>query len=1434
VVSGKGASLPANLDLSAYQSVAFTGGLLNMASVISFKGPASLTFSDMAVRTSLGSPQASSSALVPLPLVGSTTRVAYSNTTIVLPACADLAAHITQVCAAPASASVGVNDTAITYFGAGVAAGARATLSASVLTCANVYGVKLPAVVRNPADPDALYSPRCLRIAVGSGPDLLAALVALGESRPTTTVTHVFITANVSLQGLGLERWLPASARKPGWYINVTNPIYLVGAPLPAGARALQPTLADAGAVGPAPELDWGAAQGLLSAATFMGSLRLSRLVLTNAPTGPVINYPYSLITGLGFWADTARSNDLGNEARIQLTNVTLVVPEDEAAWWSAWFTPGRNDTDWIGFSLFMKPPSAGPGGPGTQVNFNAPGGMDGRYRSFAWWNVSVMARAPNPAAPGPGQWAPAFPTVVDWSGLMALSGEPGTLVPLSLYASSTITLQANNLRTTPVPDPNTVDYVHRFLRSDMKLDVANYLSTRPVIARPYTLLGNPVRPTSLMLDMAGLPPAITLTPGSSLAFMHMVMAGVPPLPSGVLCGELVRASGAASGSVAWPSGCPPGEARTAWVAVGLPNVSSVVDATWADSGGDDMTEAERELGGFVSLVWPVRFYRDTAPSRRAQSSGAIRLHNTTLLVPDLEMRAIREVALTGTTQVAVSDRVLSLMQAWMALCTFKPSVWPEGGLTFDSLYWFGVVGTYVTIAPYPTTRPDNTTLNPELTSLTTRRAVFAGLTSVVADPSGPLLITNRTRPSPPPPPTNNTSNTGTPTTPAAAPAGAPSSALAAIVGGSVGGAAVLAGVAVLVWWQLHKGAPSSGDPSLGGGSGYSGGKAGSRTPGKLVLGLRTEDSSDGDAGYATSLSSQAASVQVGDMAGNSHNGGAGASGRRGRALAGSKAPRPEGSSSSSDNTHSNNALATAGSGDNRGNPDRVAQGGITELGAAAIAAAAAGDNAPHLPQRATSGPRLPTQGVLAPGDEAPKADAPAAAAQPAAASAATSTATATTGKDSSGKTSGKASPATKDSGGEKKEKEGKGKDNKGGDKSDKSGKSSKTSGGKTGKASSGNSSATTDPTNPHMELASVMAALRADMDGDLGACGGVQLLQELGKGSFGTVYRGVWRGLDVACKRLIFSQLSGLHTDAGRRSVLQEAALNASLSHPNIVATYSYDMRPLGAGKGAGDAATARPQGITDWQLFIIQEYCDGGSLYDALAGHKLWDGARNGPHLAMVLNVVLDMAAGLEYLHSRNILHGDLKPDNLLLRSTPQGMVAKLADFGMSIKMGGNQTHVSGVRHGTPLYIAPEVLREGRASKAADVYAFGVVCWELAHGRTAWDQLLRMANNTSMVKGVQFVPGLLTWEVLAQGAGQPGAPAPAAASLGGDDGGAGPSTSAAPAPAPPTDAALVALARLGEACLSMDPAQRPTAASILTALYDAATLVMRAGGGA
>ena len=78
-------------------------------------------------------------------------------------------------------------------------------------------------------------------------------------------------------------------------------------------------------------------------------------------------------------------------------------------------------------------------------------------------------------------------------------------------------------------------------------------------------------------------------------------------------------------------------------------------------------------------------------------------------------------------------------------------------------------------------------------------------------------------------------------------------------------------------------------------------------------------------------------------------------------------------------------------------------------------------------------------------------------------------------------------------------------------------------------------------------------------------------------------VYKGTWRGLEVAIKRVIFQVMADAKSEANRKTALREAAINSTLDHPNIVTTYTYDMQPLGDEKTAG-------RGFMDWQMYIIQ----------------------------------------------------------------------------------------------------------------------------------------------------------------------------------------------------------------------------------------------------
>ena len=119
--------------------------------------------------------------------------------------------------------------------------------------------------------------------------------------------------------------------------------------------------------------------------------------------------------------------------------------------------------------------------------------------------------------------------------------------------------------------------------------------------------------------------------------------------------------------------------------------------------------------------------------------------------------------------------------------------------------------------------------------------------------------------------------------------------------------------------------------------------------------------------------------------------------------------------------------------------------------------------------------------------------------------------------------------------------------------------------------------------------------------------------------------------------------------------------------------------------------------------------------------------------PNISLMLVLAHDVACGLHHIHSQNIVHGDLKALNVLLCSSSRQLpfnasnlptaVAKVSDFGMSARLTSEETHISNVHSGTVTHMAPEILLAGKLSKSADVYAFGILLYEMFSGERAFD---------------------------------------------------------------------------------------------------------------
>ncbi|GLC35482.1 hypothetical protein PLESTB_000202500 [Pleodorina starrii] len=253
-----------------------------------------------------------------------------------------------------------------------------------------------------------------------------------------------------------------------------------------------------------------------------------------------------------------------------------------------------------------------------------------------------------------------------------------------------------------------------------------------------------------------------------------------------------------------------------------------------------------------------------------------------------------------------------------------------------------------------------------------------------------------------------------------------------------------------------------------------------------------------------------------------------------------------------------------------------------------------------------------------------------------------------------------------------------------------------------------------------------------------------IQVFEVLGAGAFGKVQKGLWRGTVVAVKTMILpANMTG--QEKREKMAVMEAAISSSLVHPNIVTTYTYFIRPYhepahsnvhqmlasyvsrsnslagggeerGGSRGSMGDSTSSEATVHSYEVRLVLEFCDKGSLKDALDQHAFMQG--EGFNLAAMLETASDIAKAMVHMHAANVLHSDLKARNIMLKSSGtegRGVIAKVADFGLSTRMEHTETHLSSCFQGTLTHMAPEVMLEGRISKAADVYSFGILMWEL-----------------------------------------------------------------------------------------------------------------------
>ncbi len=215
------------------------------------------------------------------------------------------------------------------------------------------------------------------------------------------------------------------------------------------------------------------------------------------------------------------------------------------------------------------------------------------------------------------------------------------------------------------------------------------------------------------------------------------------------------------------------------------------------------------------------------------------------------------------------------------------------------------------------------------------------------------------------------------------------------------------------------------------------------------------------------------------------------------------------------------------------------------------------------------------------------------------------------------------------------------------------------------------------------------------ESQGEAKTIGRYEILETLGKGAMGVVYKARDPLLDriVAVKTLVSPRAGGRRT---RRAYLErferEAKAAAKMQHPAIVTIFDVGLEENGA-------------------PYMVLEYLPGESLADRLDQVRM--------PLGRAVQVGQDLASALAFAHRQRIVHRDVKPANVLHAGDTRW---KLADFGIARLPDSDLTQV-GIFMGTPGYAPPEAISQGRYTSQADVFAWGAVLYELLSGRIPYE---------------------------------------------------------------------------------------------------------------
>ncbi|KAI9123329.1 hypothetical protein K1719_006218 [Acacia pycnantha] len=209
--------------------------------------------------------------------------------------------------------------------------------------------------------------------------------------------------------------------------------------------------------------------------------------------------------------------------------------------------------------------------------------------------------------------------------------------------------------------------------------------------------------------------------------------------------------------------------------------------------------------------------------------------------------------------------------------------------------------------------------------------------------------------------------------------------------------------------------------------------------------------------------------------------------------------------------------------------------------------------------------------------------------------------------------------------------------------------------------------------------------------------------------GAFGTVYRGIYDNQDVAVKVLDWGEdgvTTAAETAVLRASFRQEVAVWHKLDHPHVTKFIGASMGTSNLKIPEDSSSTHGENSPPSRACCVVVEYLPGGTLKQFLFRNR-----RKKLAFKLVVQLALDLSRGLSYLHSKKIVHRDVKTENMLLDRLGH---LKIADFGVARVEAMNPSDMTG-ETGTLGYMAPEVLDGNPYNHRCDVYSFGICMWEI-----------------------------------------------------------------------------------------------------------------------